>query len=103
MQTGEQVIEPTWLERLGWMLAAAAVSGFGAWLWASFRKADKTDIAAIRQEIEKRFSEFELRVVEPIRRQNSQFERRVETIHNDIAEVKSLLIELRTKMEMHGK
>lgn len=106
MRTGESVIEnqSNWLERIGWMIAAALASGLGAWLWASFKKVDKAshekDMQRLQDAIEHRFNEFELRVVEPIRKRNSQFEQKFETVQRELSEMKELLIEIRTQLKV---
>ncbi len=107
MKSGEVVIDNGWLERLGWLLAASAISGFGAWLWASFRKVDKAahekDMERIEKQIEHRFDEFELRVVEPIRKRNSQFEMKLDEVSKKLGTMNDLLIKINTKLEVQGK
>lgn len=107
MRTDGSVIETNWLERLGWMIAAAAVSGFGAWLWASFKKVDKTvhevDMRRIEEAINHRFQEFEFHVVEPIRKRNSQFEQKFETLNEKLDKVSETLVEIRTELKVKGK
>lgn len=104
---GTRVIEQGWMERLGWMLAAAIASGFGAWLWASFRKVDRTvhekDMELIEKRFERRFDEFELRVVEPIRKRNSQFEQKFEVLNEKLDDMRDTLTAIRTKLETAGK
>ena len=104
---GAGVIEQNWLERIGWLLAAAIFSGFSVWIWASFRKVDKAahekDLQRLEEAFDHRFSEFELRVVEPIRKRNSQFEQKIEAVQAELAKMNGLLIEIRTKLEVAGK
>lgn len=104
---GVGVIEQNWLERIGWLLAAAIFSGFGVWVWGSFRKVDKTthekDLQRLEQAIDHRFDEFELRVVEPIRKRNSQFEQKFEAVQAELAKMNGLLIEIRTKLEVSSR
>lgn len=106
MRTGDSVVETGWMERLGWMLAAASISGFGAWLWASFRKVDRSayerDLELIEKRFEHRFDEFEHRVVEPIRKRNSQFEQKFEALNEKLDDMRDTLTAIRTKLETAG-
>ena len=105
--TGEAVIEANWLERLGWILAASVASGFGAWLWASFKKVDKAthreEMERLEKAIDHRFDEFEYRVVEPIRKRNSQFEQKFDAMNEKLDKITESLAVIRTKLEVSGK
>lgn len=105
MRAGETaVVEANWLERIGWMLAAGFASGFGVWLWASFKKVDKLvhekDLQRLEENFNHRFAEFEFRVIEPIKKRNSQFEQKFDTLNKKLDEMNETLIVIRTQLEV---
>lgn len=105
MRAGEtSAMEQNWLERIGWMLAAAIASGFGVWLWASFKKVDKLvhekDLQRLEENFNHRFAEFEFRVIDPIKKRNSQFEAKFDTLNKKLDEMNETLIEIRTQLKV---